>query len=267
MVFKVNNSKKGLFIVMSLLVILISTLALGIFTDKMRNKKDSEDRNNYIETATKKEEEQKEEVKKEPEVQSTVQAEVVGLKDKLKGKKDVNVLILGDGLALSRGSTSADGLWDQGIANWIQTNYGAKAKVVSLAEDGAASGRGVQIVNNNNITGYDLVIVCYGQNDNNSAVNRNTFKTNYSTIIDKVKEANSKATIISILPNTLNLNNQYRDSIQNIATEKGVLVADMKKAFTASGSEASYVTGQLPNNYGYQVYTQTIGEVIKGQVN
>ena len=38
----------------------------------------------------------------------------------------------------------------------------------------------------------------------------------------------------------------------------------MKKAFTTSSiGEANLLNGTLPNDTGYQIYTQTIGEVIK----
>ncbi|MDS0526685.1 SGNH/GDSL hydrolase family protein [Clostridium sp. SHJSY1] len=258
-----NNSKKGLIIIIALTFVFIGVLTMGIIKDRNLNtalaesstKKVQEEPKEETKTEEKAPEEKKEEVKN---------TETLDFYGKLKEKQSVRILILGDGLAMSQGRTSENGIWDKGVANLIQTTYGSKVELKSLAQGGASTAVGIDIVKANDIKDYDLVITCFGHNDNNTSVNTNQMKTNYNNIIAEVKNKSPKATIIVVLPSTLALDNTYRDNIQKVATENNVAVADMKKAFTESGvKESTLMNGALPNDKGYQVYTQTIGNVIK----
>lgn len=269
-----NNSKKGILVTVILAIILVSVLTAGIIKDKRLLAQNKLDYNNWLEESneeksTEVNNESKEEQPKnqEEQVQETVAKnteESLNLYEKLKNKEAVRLLILGDGIALSQGRTSENGVWERGIASLITSNYGSEVEVKSLAKAGASSAVGYDIVNSNDISNFDLIIMCYGQNDNNTAVNTNQFKLNYENIVSKVKESNPNGTIIPILPNTLQIDNAYRNMIQQIAKDNSLEVADMKKAFTTSSiGEANLLNGTLPNDTGYQIYTQTLGEVIK----
>ncbi|HEY5524362.1 MAG TPA: SGNH/GDSL hydrolase family protein [Clostridium sp.] len=256
-----NNNKKGMAIIIILFLVFAGVLTLGVIKDKKYNSDNQADYNKYIE-----ESKTAEVAAKTEEVKETPQ-EVLDFYGKLKNKKAVKVLVLGDGLALSQGSTSNSGVWDAGVVNLIQTTYGSTAELISLAKVGAASSVGLSVAKSNNLEGYDLVITCFGHNDNASAVNINDFKTNYTEIVKAIKEKSPKATILPILPSTLALDNKYRAKIQEVATENALTCIDTKTAFTKSGiAEAKLLNGNMPSNIGYQLYTQTIGEVIKAGV-
>lgn len=258
-----NNSKKGLIIVIALTFVFIGVLTIGIIKDRNLNTA-------LAESSIKKvKEEPKEEVnteKKVPEEKKEVVKEIQTLDfyGKLKEKQSVRILILGDGLAMSQGRTSDNGVWDKGVANLIQNTYGSKVELKSLVQSGASTGVGIDIVKANDIKDYDLVIACFGHNDNSTLVNTTEMKNNYNNIIAEVKNKSPKAAIIVILPNTLAVGNTYRDNIKKLATENNLIVADMKKAFTESGvKESTLMNGTLPNDKGYQMYTQTIGNAVK----
>ena len=264
-----NNSKKGLGIIGILTIVLIVVFTFGILQDRKVNAKNREDYLAWLEgvdnSSTPKEEladkQVEEPVVKEPEV------EELDFYGKLKNKKSVKVLILGDGLALSQGRNTNEGIWDQGVASLIESTYGSTVELKSLAQNGAASAVGYNVVKNNDISNYDLIITCYGQNDNNAAVNIDQFRANYESIIQEIKGKNAKGVIIPILPSTLTIDNKYRNAIQAIATDNGLKVADTKTAFINSGmTEATLSNGVLPNDKGYQLYTETIGNVIKNGV-
>ena len=257
-----------------LAIILVVVLTVGIIEDRKLLAQNKLDYNNWLEEnsdakSTEVNNELKEEQPKDQEeqVQKTEvknTEESLNLYAKLKNKEAVRLLILGDGIALSQGRTSENGVWERGIASLINSTYGSEVEVKSLAKAGASSAVGYDVVNNNDISKFDLIIICYGQNDKNTAVNTNQFKVNYESIVSKIKESNPNGTIIPILPNTLQINNPYRDIIQQIAKDNSLDVADMKKAFTTSSiGEANLLNGTLPNDTGYQIYTQTLGEVIK----
>jgi hypothetical protein len=263
-----NNSKKGLLTVIALALILICVLAAGILKDKKLNNANKEEYTASLTSASKEEpKETKEEAKVEEKPVVEKDTQNLDFYGKLKEKQSVRVLILGDGLAMSQGRASDNGVWDQGVANLIQSTYGSKVELKSLAQSGASTSVGVSVVKDSDIKDYDLVITCFGQNDSNTLVNPSQMKTNYNSIITEIKSKSPKATIIPVLPNTLALDNTYRLTIQKVATENKLTCADMKKAFTESGmQESSLINGYLPNDKGYQIYTQTIGNVIKAGV-
>lgn len=261
-----NNNRNGKVIIITLMLIFVGVLTLGIIKDKKINSNNEEDYNNYIEEAktTVKAETTETDTKASEEV---VKTEAVDFYGKLKNKSAVKVLILGDGLALSQGSTSSAGTWDAGVFNLIQNTYGSAVELTSLAKAGASSSVGLTVAKNNKLEGYDLVITCFGHNDSNSASNINDLKTNYVGIVNEIKTKNPKAVILPILPSTLQLDNKYRLKIQEVAAENNLTCVDMKTAFVNSGiSDAKLLNGNLPSDIGYQIYTQTIGSVIKAAV-
>ena len=256
-----SNNKRGMAIIIILILVFAGVLTLGIIKDKKYNSDNQADYNKYIEGSK-----TTEVAAKTEEVKATPQ-EVLDFYGKLKNKKAVKVLILGDGLALSQGSTSNSGAWDAGVVNLLKTTYGSTAELISLAKAGASSSVGLNVAKSNNLEGYDLVITCFGQNDNISAVNINDFKTNYAGIVKEIKAKSPKATILPILPSTLALDNKYRAKIQEVATENGLTCIDTKTTFIKSGiTDAKLLNGSLPSDVGYQLYTQTIGETIKAGV-
>jgi len=253
-----SKNTRGTAIIIALILIFAGVLTLGIIKDKKANKDNKADYNESLE-----EPKTTKVVAQNEETKGTVD-EALNFYGKLKNKKDAKILILGDGLALSQGSTSNGGVWDTGLVNLLENTYGSKVDLISLAKAGAASSVGLDTAKNNNLEGYDLVITCFGHNDNNSAVNINDFKLNYAGIVTIIKEKSPKAIVLPILPSTLALDNKYRAKIQEIATENGLTCIDTKTGFTKSGiAEAKLLNGTLPNDTGYQIYTQTMAEIIK----
>ena len=252
-----KNSKEKLqtIIIVILTIVLVFTLTIGIIKDKNENKKSVEEYNELSNND--------ELNKDEQEVQSNeiVKDDFYG---KLRKKEDVKVLVLGDGLALSQGRTSENGIWDQGVKNLIQSTYGSNVELKSLAKNGASSAIGLDTVTNNDISGYDLILVCYGHNDNKINFSVEGFKENYQNIIDKVMEKNPDGIIIPIVPSTLTNDNAYSKAIKEVANNNKLNFADIKTTFINSGiGEGNLSNGVLPNDTGYQLYTESIGNVIK----
>lgn len=269
-----NNSRKGINIIVLLVFVFLVILTAGIIKDKKLSKQNKEDYNKYITTEksnedsniTDAESNKSKDNSSNTENEDFVQKQKLNFYDKLKEKSPVKILVLGDGIALSQGSTTPDGKWIEGVVNLIKSTYGTTAEVKSLAKSGTKASEGLNIAKNNDLTGYDLILTCFGQNDNNGLTDIKSFKTSYEGIISEIKSKNSNTVIIPILPSTLDLNNNYRNEIIQIANANSLDAADVKKAFTESGAEASLVTGKLPNDRGYQYYTVTIGNVIKRNI-
>lgn len=268
----VNNSRKGIGIIILLLVVLIGVLTLGVLNDKRVEKINRDKHSEWVSskgegdsnssnTGEESQPEQEPENKEEPKAPVEEKEDFYS---KLKNKSDVRMLVLGDGLALSQGRNTIEGKWDEGIKNWITQTYGSKVEFKSLAKAGANSTVGLQEVQDSDINNYDLIIVCYGQNDNNKLVNIDTFKTNYQGIINKVKEKNPNGVVLPILPSTLTKNNPYRAAIQTIAANSGIKTVDVRDEFENSGVDFNTLMGpQLPNDKGYKLYTEAVTKVIK----
>lgn len=257
-----NNNKRGITIIITLIIVLAGVLTLGIIKDRKVSSDNKADYNKYIE------ESKTTEVAAEPEeVKGETSPENLNFYGKLKDKKAVRILVLGDGLALSQGSTSNGGLWDAGLRNLIQNTYGSTVELISLAKAASASSVGLNVAKSNNLENYDLVITCFGHNDSNSAININGFKTNYIGIVNEIKSKSPKVVILPVLPSTLPLDNKYRLKIQEVATENGLICIDTKTAFINSGiTEAKLLNGNLPSDIGYQVYTEAVAKVIKAEM-
>ena len=270
-----NNSRKGLGIIIVLFIVLIGVLTLGILKEK-KMQKDSESvtsewvasKDNSTSKEDKKEEEKPSNEEKKEE-QEAPKEEYKGLYSKLKNKADVRMLVLGDGLALSQGRNTTAGIWDKEIANWMTNTYGSKVELVSLARAGATSGVGYEVAANNDISNYDLIIICFGQNDNNKLTNINTFNANYQGIINKVKEKKPEGTLPPKLPSKFVADSAYRVAIQNISENNTLNAIDVSNEFANSGVAINQLVGNagLPNDKGYGLYIKAVTKHIENSMN
>lgn len=254
-----NNSKRGFILVVILSVILIMLIIAGVIKERHDNKLSEEEYVSCNEMYEKKalEENVPEESTKDP-------SKIIGLANKLKGKQDVNVLILGDDIAMSTGRKSEAGIWSDALKNLLESTYGSKVNLKLVAKEGATTEMGLSDIKENDISDYDLVILCYGSNDRKEARKLSDVKKNYIEIIRQIKQKSPTSLVIAVLESSLELNNSYRLAVLDVAANNYMLVADMRNAFDSSGkSEASISNNGLPNDAGYEIYTQTIAKKIK----
>lgn len=255
-----NNSKKGLFIIGILCAILVIVVGAGKVKERHENKINTEE---YIASVTA----SQEAADQKQEEQEQDKAKLKSAVDKLRAKEDVKVLMLGDCIAMSSGRTSENGIWSEGIKNAILKQFGSNASMEVIAQKDATTATGLTQLQNADLSGYDIVILSYGYNDNKDKLKVDDTKANYKAIVDKVLKENNHAMIISVLESSLELNNPYRAAINEVSTTKSLIIADMKNAFITSGvKESTLASNGLPNDKGYQIYTQTIENKLKQAV-
>lgn len=121
----------------------------------------------------------------------------------------------------------------------------------------------------------DLFIICLGINDAvNSGVNKATFKTRLSTMVDRAK-LTSDVILVTFMPTSTSITPQAKqlefvDAIKEIGVEKGINVADF---FGRVGSYAEGVARGLyadtvhPNAAGYQLMAETVLPFLNRAVN
>ena len=255
-----NNSKRGFILVIILAVILVGVIIAGVIKDKQESKISNEEYSAYVEAVSEESEESN-----KTDYEEVDPSKTEGLVEKLRAKQDIKILMLGDDMAISIGRSSDSGIWSEGIKNLLQTTYGSKADLKLLGKEGATTETGVALVKENDLSEYDLVILCYGNNDNKNSLKVQDVKTNYTEIITKIREKSPHALMIAVLESSLELNNSYRLAISEVATSNSLIIADMRNAFNSSGmKESSLAKNGFPNDQGYQVYTQAIVDKIKG---
>lgn len=259
--------RKAEFMMIFFLVIALGVIS--VFGFKKSAELSDKDKKEYAEwvqknVADKKKQKSAEENKKAKEV--AIAEENLDLNQKLQQGKPIKILVLGDGIALSQGKDTDQGSWDNGVVNWIKNTYKSDSQLKNLAEQGCTVARGNEILGSNDIQGFDLILTCFGQSDRNKAVNLQNFKDGYSNLIKSIKLKNPNGVIIPILPNTFSMVSDYREQIVNLAKENSLIVADAKAAFVNTGDEKELTSGVLPNDKGYKLYTQVIGDVIKQNI-
>ena len=255
-----NNSKRGFILVIILSVVLVLVIGAGTIKEKRDNKKSTEEYNTYMQEIENKEVGENTEASEE----KVDSSKIKGCINKLKAKQDVKVLILGDDMAISKGRTSDAGIWSDGIKNLIETTYGSKVNLTLLAKEGATLETGLKATKENDISDYDLAILCYGNNDAKESRKISDVKENYTDIVKNIKAKSPEALMIAVLESPLELNNSYRMAVIEVADTNSLLKADMREAFNSSGKKESSISKNgFPNDTGYQIYTQTIGDKIK----
>lgn len=187
---------------------------------------------------------------------------------KLNDGRPVRIAVLGDSIA-DRTGVEPNESWNTLLFDWLHNEYPSQITMESYAVGGTSSYTGYyqsetamrkKIRKNGQ---YDLVIICYGQNDDTA-----NFGLYYEGMLRSVKKQNPSCQFILILEST---QQTYTDKMQEILRLAEVYhadVADTINAFALSGIPFEQLTpdGTHPNAAGHWLYFETIRDVIKNGV-
>lgn len=171
---------------------------------------------------------------------------------------EVNVLIVGDSIA--EGGQGEKG-WCTLLQNNLRKTYGNRVSFTNVSMGGNAGY--VRTMALNDDVGYDLAIICYGQNDGTDG-----FSTNYESIIRAISSKYPDCSIISILESSQREYTEKMTTIQSICEHYAIPVADTIAAFNNSGKAYDDLTGDgvHPNEAGQEIYFETVKSVIEDNV-
>lgn len=173
----------------------------------------------------------------------------------------MNVLIVGDSIA--EGGQGENG-WCTLLQNNLRKTYGNSVSFTNVSMGGNASYAGyVRTMALNDDVGYDLAIICYGQNDGADG-----FSTNYESIIRAIRSKYPDCSIISILESSQREYTEKMTTIQSICEHYCIPVADTIAAFNNFGKAYDDLTGDgvHPNDAGQEIYFETVKAVIDDNV-
>lgn len=171
---------------------------------------------------------------------------------------DVNVLIVGDSIGAGAGAADSDNMWANSLAGRLKSEYGGNVDISNVSMGGNTSYAGyVRTMALNNDVSYDLVVICYGQNDST-----NDFSLYYESVIRAIKKQYPKASVICILESSQKDYTEKIKVIQSVADHYGLPVADTIEPFRANYDDL-VTDGIHPNNDGQKIYCDTVFDVIK----
>ena len=172
------NNKRGIALISLLLLTLVGIVSFGVISDNKLKRKNQEEYNEWLK------EKKQESVLG---VSEKTEEEKSDFYTKILLKEKVNILIIGDRIALSDGRDSQNGIWSEGIKYILNKNYGVNSEVKILAESTDSIDKALVYANSNIIGNYDLIIMCYGYNDSLGSTDLNKFKYIYNQAIKKAK--------------------------------------------------------------------------------
>lgn len=175
---------------------------------------------------------------------------------------DVNVLVVGDSIGAGAGSSHWSHAWPNILVSHIKSKYNVEVKLTNISMGGNTSYAGYfRTMALNDGISYDLVILCYGQNDADD-----NFSLFYESIIRAVKIRYPKASIICILEHSQRDYSEKMKIIKEIADHYEFPIVDTIAAFH-DNYDSLVVDGVHPNDEGQKVYFQTVMNVIEPLVS
>lgn len=189
-----------------------------------------------------------------------------GFYQKLQNGRPVRIAILGDSIADKTGVIDPAQSWDSLLFDWLDTEYASRITQDNYAIGGTISYTGYYQCETamraaiKKSGSYDLVIICYGQNDAPE-----NFVLFYEGLLRTVKKLNPSCQLITILESSQQVYTEKMLEIIRLSGLYGADIADTISAFALS--EFSYE--QLcaddihPNALGHGIYFDTVRSVIE----
>lgn len=188
-----------------------------------------------------------------------------GFYQKLKAGKSVRIAVLGDSIADKTGADPSQ-TWDALLYDWLSREYRSKITVDNYAVGGTSSYMGYyqcETAMRDAVIKkgcYDLVIICYGQNDAPE-----NFCLYYEGMLRSAKKQNPACQLITILESSQRVYTEKMLEVIRLSSLYGADVADTISAFFASGLSYEELTpdGTHPNAEGHRIYFEVIRRIIE----
>ena len=217
----------------------------------------------------------------EPTISDTVSQTGLSFYQKLALGMDVNILIIGDSIGAGAGASSTDNMWFTLLEEYLMIAYypddylaevtaeqegtstdllPERIHLTNLSMGGNDSYAGyVTAMAFNDGIDYDLVILCYGQNDSEAYC-----ATFYEAMIRAVKTNYPNSCLMSILESSQqDYTNKILDEVE-LCEYYEIPMVDMIAAFANSGYDNTALTydGLHPSDLGQWYYAQCVFQAI-----
>lgn len=193
-------------------------------------------------------------------ISETPQAHLT-LYDKLDTSQRIRILVVGDSIGANSGSSDNSTRWDTILNGLLSQEYGCPVTIDNLSVAGTSSLFGIiKAELQDDMSQYDLAIVCYGQNDSETQIG-----AHYEALIRNLMNLNANMEVLPVLESSLKDNAAKVEDIQDICVYYGLEFANTIDGYSNSGYQYGELTsdGIHPNDIGYSIYAQEIFDTIK----
>lgn len=188
---------------------------------------------------------------------------------KLKKGRPVRIAVLGDSIADKTGVDPAQA-WDALLYEWLQSEYNSKITLDNYAIGGTTSYTGYYESETamraavKKSGAYDLVIICYGQNDAPE-----NFTLYYEGLLRSVRTLNRSCQLITFLESSQQVYTEKMLEIIRLSGLYGADVADTISAFALSplSYEQLAPDGTHPNAEGHKIYFDALCAIVQENVS
>jgi hypothetical protein len=189
--------------------------------------------------------------------------------EKIKNKKNINMLIIGDNIAASE-DVEDKNKWYNILTQSIATSYGVKVdyKLLTGKSQGVLRSLDNYIINEAT-NKYDFVVICVGEYDIN-LISLDKFQSTYETLIRKIKQSNAKCDIIPVIESSIQIDKTYPAAIKKLADYYELNAIDEREVYNKSNISYKKLTGNdkvIPNAEGYKLYASSIFQYVSGNVS
>lgn len=189
--------------------------------------------------------------------------------EKVSKKEDINYLIIGDSIGQSSGTGDKDYFWfnllNEKLKKEFNINFITTKKITAGGAtifDGYVNYFPTDIVH-----AYDLVFICFGQNDQ-AVMSPKDYGIFYENLIRSIKENNPKAEIVSLIESSIE-DEEFADTAKKLSKRHNTILIDTRDEFWADGKTKAEMTVDSihPTNEGYEIYADVIFKALKQSVD
>lgn len=191
---------------------------------------------------------------------------------KLRSGDPVSILIIGDGIAQSQGSTQGMG-WDEQLTRMIEKTSSSAVQITKISGSHIAESwiNYTRRQNSQNDGGqaYDCVFLFNGVNDQH-IITYKQFHMFYENLIDRLIRTNPRIVIFPVLENSLQVPSNFSANIYELAEYYGFDLIDERSAFAQTGAGSQKLVqsdGVTPDDAGYSLYAKGIYAIISRQIS
>lgn len=174
------------------------------------------------------------------------------------------ILIVGDSIGEGAGASDPTLKWYKYLIPYMKDTYGIKLDITNVSMGGNTSYAGyARVMMLEEKEEYDIVIVCYGENDKEE-----DFSICYESILYAINHKYPSCGIITILESSQKGYTGKIKKIQDLSRHYDAYVADTVKAFEECGRayEELCDDGTHPNDEGQKLYYETVREILDEMV-
>lgn len=239
-----------------LIVIFIAVMVTGTIMDKRKYRNKEENKSTQIINET----------KKSLNSENIKLNKDMSLYEKIKNKKYISMLSIGDDIANSMPIKDED-KWYNNIKTYLEDTYKLKVDTKVIWKEKSKINEALDNYKKEEAKKYDLIFITLGEY-NIGYETTEKLAEKYEELIREVLKNNPKSDLYLIVESSIRLDKNYPDTVIKIANHYNLNIVDMRSVFKNSNEAYNALTtdGILPNKKGYDLYKEEIIRLLENNI-